>query len=429
MTTPLASYHATLERVGSSLKLSPDVVALLAKPQRVLQIEIPFRRDDGSLQVVNGYRVQHNNARGPYKGGVRFHPDVDLDEVEALAAWMTLKTAVVDIPYGGAKGGVTIDPQNLSDGELERLSRVFVERLGETIGPNKDIPAPDVNTNAQIMAWFMDEFSRLHASREHAEAAFTGKPVSLGGSLGRDAATGRGGLFTLLAYLKEQGKEPKDMTVAVQGFGNVGSWFARLADKADFKVVAVSDAAGATYHPDGLDIAQVYAAIQSGGSLDQNVCYPKLSVGTVGAAEPGCQTISNDELLELDVDVLVPAALENQITEDNAGNVKASLVLELANGPTTPAADEQLAKSDIPVIPDILANAGGVTVSYYEWTQNLQNLYWEEDEVNQKLERKMQRATQEVLAEQAANGGTLREAAYRVALQRLSETMSLRGWV
>ncbi|MCH8748712.1 Glu/Leu/Phe/Val dehydrogenase, partial [Patescibacteria group bacterium] len=314
--SPLVTFTTTLERVGQQMNANPSTIALLSQPQRVIEVAIPVERDDGSLSVWHGYRVQHNNVRGPYKGGIRFHPQVNLDEIKALSAWMTLKSAVVDIPYGGAKGGITIDPQELSDRELQRLSRAFIERLGKNIGPTTDIPAPDVNTNAIIMAWFTDEYARLHDGAEHVQAAFTGKPLSLGGSQGRDAATGRGGLFVLLEYLKQLAQDSKDMTVAVQGFGNVGSWFARLASEAGFRIVAVSDANGALYHPAGLDIEQLYQALKTGGTLDQNVCYPKLSVEQAGQQTANCELISNQQLLELDVDILVPAAIENQLHDN-----------------------------------------------------------------------------------------------------------------
>ncbi|MEX1112338.1 MAG: Glu/Leu/Phe/Val dehydrogenase [Candidatus Andersenbacteria bacterium] len=424
-----ASFIATLEKVASQMGAHPDIVKYLSVPQRVIQVELPVEKDDGSIEIFHGYRVQHNNARGPYKGGVRFHPSVDIDEVKALAAWMSLKTAVMNLPYGGAKGGVTVDPHSLTDRELQRLSRLFVERLGPFIGPTTDIPAPDVNTNAQIMAWFADEYMRLNGNDGHAEAAFTGKPVALGGSLGREEATGHGGLVVLLEYLKATGKNPKDMTVAVQGFGNVGSHFAHLADKAGFRIVAVSDSEGGLYYKDGCNVEAMIQSLTAGGKLEKNICYPKKSVTDVQDDMNSCEPISNKNLLELDVDILVPAAVENQLTEDNANNIKASIVLELANGPTTPEADQVLNDNNITVIPDILANAGGVTVSYFEWTQNLQNLYWSEEEVNTKLDQKMRTAMQEVLQTKKDYACTLREAAYRLAVGRLQDAMLLRGWI
>jgi len=422
------SFTTTLNQVGLGMKAHPGVITLLSTAQRTIQVDIPLELDDGSQQVYHGYRVQHNNARGAYKGGMRFHPAVNLDEIKALAAWMTFKSAIVDIPYGGAKGGITIDPKQLSDRELQRLSRLFIERLGSTIGPTTDIPAPDINTNAQIMAWFTDEYTRLNGNQEHASAAFTGKPLSLGGSKGRAAATGRGGLDVLREYLTTHSQDHQNMTVAVQGFGNVGAHFARLADQANLKIVAISDADGGVFHPDGLNVDAMIKAQAAGGRLNQNICYPKLNVEQAGSSVIECQQITNSELLELDVDILVPAAIENQIHQDNAAKIKAKLILELANGPTTPEADQILHQKNVVIIPDILANAGGVTVSYYEWTQNLQNLYWSESEVNTKLQNKMRQATRDVLAQQH-NDISLREAAYELAISRLQEAMLLRGWV
>lgn len=421
-------FTKTLLEAGKKMNAHPEVIRLLSQPQRTIEVALPLEREDGSTTIFRGYRVQHNNARGPYKGGMRFHPDVDLEEVKALAAWMTMKTAVLDIPYGGAKGGIAINPQELTDRELQQLSRRFIERLGPAIGPHADIPAPDINTNAQIMAWFADEYDRLHSGTAHAEAAFTGKPLSLGGSAGREEATGRGGLIALMEYLKHIGRDHHGLTVAVQGFGNVGLHFARLADEAGFKVVAVSDAQGGVHYPDGSDVAALIAAQQKAGQLEKNVCYPKLSVEEAGKQTASCQIISNEKLLELDVDILVPAAVENQLTGKNADRIIADIILELANGPTTPEADKVFAKKKKAVIPDILANAGGVTVSYYEWVQNLQNLYWSEAEVNTKLEQKMRTALQSVLRIQKDSRCTMREAAYRLAIGRLQEAMLLRGW-
>jgi len=427
--SPFQSFTSTLTKVGQSINAHPDIIAFLSRPQRIIEVELPVEKDSGETVIYSGYRVQHNNARGPYKGGIRFHPAVDLDEIKALSAWMTMKTAVVDIPFGGAKGGITVDPKQLSDRELQRLSRQFINQLDNNIGPTTDIPAPDINTNAQIMAWFADEYSRLNSHHEHTTATFTGKPIALGGSLGREEATGQGGLNVLLEYLNQKKAFRPGMTVAVQGFGNVGSHFAQLADQAGFKIVAVSDAEGGIYHPQGLDAKSIAKSITQGGKLDQNLCYPKLTVEQAStSADDSCQQITNEELLELDVDILVPAAIENQFTKQNAPNVKAKLILELANGPTTPSAQDNFDQRGIPVIPDILANAGGVTVSYFEWTQNLQNLYWSETEIKDKLTAKMRDATRSVLQEQASHDN-LRNAAYAVAIRRLQKAMLLRGWV
>lgn len=426
---PFDNFIATLKKAGATARTNPEVIEVLSHPERVIEVEIPVRMDNGELAMYHGYRVQHNSVRGPYKGGIRFHPAVDANEVRALAAWMTMKCAVVDIPYGGGKGGITVDPKTLSSGELERLSRGFIERLGSAIGPYTDIPAPDVNTNEQIMGWFVDEYGRLNHNQGQAEATFTGKPLILGGSRGRSPATGRGGLITLLTYLKERGIAHEGMTVAVQGFGNVGSHFARLASDAGFTVVAISDVRGGVYYPQGLDVEKIISERAKSGGDERNFCYPKMSVSDAGSAAQVCSEITNEELLTLPVDILVPAALENQITEQNVGAIKARLILELANGPTTTLADQLLAKRGVEVIPDILANAGGVTASYFEWTQNLQKLYWEEREVNERLDKKMEQATRGVLHEHTERGGTLREAAYRVALHRLEHAMLSRGRV
>jgi glutamate dehydrogenase/leucine dehydrogenase len=426
--TTYEHFISTLQNIGTKMKAHPDIITYLTKPQRSIQVDLPLQLDDDTIKIFHGYRVQHNNARGPYKGGIRFHPDVNLDEINALAAWMTLKTAVINIPYGGAKGGITVNPQSLSDQELQKLSRLFIERLGPMIGPSTDIPAPDINTNAQIMAWFSDEYSKLNGSQEHSTASFTGKPLSIGGSFGRESATGLGGLCVLLEYLSSQKQKHKNMTVAIQGFGNVGAHFARLADKAGLKVVAISDADGGTYHPNGLDVASIISAQQKGGQLTKNICYPKLNIEQSSQQEDDCKQITNQELLELDVDILVPAAIENQIHAENANKIKAKIILELANGPTTPEADEILHNKKVVIIPDILANSGGVTVSYFEWAQNLQNLYWSEDEVTKKLKSKIETATHDVLNQQQ-DGLSLRQAAYQLAIRRLQEAILLRGWV
>jgi glutamate dehydrogenase/leucine dehydrogenase len=425
---PTHAFLKILAEVGSRMDAHPDILTILSRPQRTVQLEIPLLRDNGQMKVFHAYRVQHNNARGPYKGGVRFHPSVNEEEIAMLAAWMTIKTAIVDIPYGGAKGGISVDPRSLSDQELQRLSRRFIEGLGSTIGAHTDIPAPDVNTNSQIMAWFTDEYSRLNADHQSALATFTGKPISLGGSLGREAATGRGGLFTLQTYLSHTNQSVAGKTIAIQGFGNVGSHFAHLADEAGFKIVAISDSDGGIFHADGLNIPATIQAQKSGGKLDQNICYPKLSVSEAGHTADGCRNITNSELLELEVDILVPAAIENQITIKNVANIKAKTILELANGPVSPEADLALNKRNVVVIPDVLANAGGVLVSYYEWTQNLQNLYWSETEVNQKLQQTIQAATKKVIAVHEQHNCDLRTAAYQVAIERLQKTMLLRGW-
>lgn len=409
--------------------LRKDVAQILENPQRIIEAYIPVEMDDGSVKMFRGYRAQHQNARGPYKGGIRFHPAVDEQEVQALAAWMTMKTAVVDIPFGGAKGGIAVNPMELSDKELQRLTRAFVQTLGDAIGPNTDVPAPDVNTNPQIMAWAVDEYRRLHAGAPHVDATFTGKPVSVGGSLGREEATGNGGIMVLLNYLKSVGLKKEGLKIAVQGFGNVGSYFAKFANANEMHVVAVSDSKGGIFNSAGHDIEAVIAGQKHAGHLERNVCYPRIGIAEAGQKESACEPISNAQLLELPVDVLVPAALENQITAENAEKIQAKIIVEMANGPVTPEADEILKNRGVIVIPDILANAGGVTVSYFEWVQNLQNLYWTKDEVNTRLQEKMDAASNYLFALAKKENITFREAAYRVALGRVQEAMVLKGWV
>jgi glutamate dehydrogenase/leucine dehydrogenase len=399
-----------LDKAAKSVNLSETTVAILREPQRIIEVSLPVVMDDGAVRVFKGYRVQHNNARGPFKGGFRFHEQVDLDEVKALAFWMSMKCAVVDVPFGGGKGGVTVNPKNLSAGEKERLTRSFVRAISPAIGVNRDVPAPDVNTNAEIMGWFVDEYSRAVGHLE--PGVVTGKPLCLGGSLGRDSATGRGGLFVLDGYLEEKGLKPEDLTVAVQGFGNAGQHFARLAHERGYKIVAVSDSSGGIHNPDGLDPEAV-------------IRHKQETRGVSGL--PGSQAVTNDELLKLEVDVLVPAALENQITGENAGDLKAKVVLELANGPTTPDADKQLHERGTVVIPDILANAGGVAVSYYEWVQNREGKYWSEEEVNSQLAEKMALAFREVHATADRHDVPLRTGAFILAAGRLGEAITSKG--
>ncbi|MGI6103592.1 MAG: Glu/Leu/Phe/Val family dehydrogenase [Patescibacteria group bacterium] len=407
---PFASMVASVEAAAKTLNLNPGTTALLTNPERTVAVSVPLRHDDGHVAVYEGYRVQYNAARGPYKGGIRFHPEVDLDEVKALAGWMTWKCAVVDVPYGGGKGGITVDPKQLSDGEKERLTRAFARHITPFIGPQVDIPAPDVNTNGQIMAWIMDEYAR--ATQQHDPGVITGKPLELGGSLGRDTATAQGGVDVLLAYLRSTGQNPADKTVAIQGFGNAGEHAARILAGAGMTVIAISDSRGGTWNPSGLDLDAVRAAKREHGSVQHYA---------------NGKAISNSEILELDVDILVPAALENQLTKENAKNVQANIVLELANGPTTPDADKILKKSGVVVIPDILANAGGVTVSYFEWTQNIAGYYWSRDEVQARLARKMEAALSAILESVAKHKVTLREAAYLVAVERVARATELRG--
>ncbi|MDK2901504.1 MAG: glutamate dehydrogenase [Thermosediminibacterales bacterium] len=409
---PFKIVQQQVKMVCDKLGYEDSVYEILKEPEKVLVVSIPVKMDDGSIKTFIGYRSQHSTALGPAKGGVRFHPDVTLDEVKALSTWMTFKCGVVGIPYGGGKGGVVCNPKELSRGELERLSRGFFRAIYPIIGPEKDIPAPDVYTNAQVMAWFVDEYSSLKGY--YSPGVVTGKPIRLGGSAGRTEATGRGCMFTIREAAKEIGLDMKGATVAVQGSGNVGGIAAKLIAELGSKIVAMSDSKGGVYNPDGID--------------PDAVLEHKAKTGSV-LGFPGSQEISNDELLELDVDILVPAALENVITSKNAANIKAKIIGEGANGPTTPEADKILYEKGILVIPDILANAGGVTVSYFEWVQNLMNFYWTEEEVNNRLEGIMVRAFKEVYQMHKEHKVNMRDAAYMVSIQRVAEAMKLRGWI
>jgi len=376
------------EQAADQLDLSESMRSLLVTAKREVQVQIPVELDNGEIASYIGYRVQHNNARGPMKGGLRFHHEVDLDEVRSLAMLMTLKTAVVNIPYGGAKGGVVCDPKKLSDEDLVHITRRYTAELGDNIGPYTDVPAPDVNTNAHIMAIIYDTYEMMHRGQNNL-GVVTGKPVHIGGSLGRNEATSRGGLFVTRRALElgllEGADTLKGLTVAIQGFGNAGGIAATLFHEAGAKIVAVSDSRGGIRCPDGLDPARVHAHKKETGSV---------------VDMPGCENCSNEDVLETKCDILIPAALENQLRGDNAARVQARLIVELANGPTTPEADVVFRQRGIPVIPDILANAGGVTVSYFEWVQNNKNEQWEEAEVNARLERVMRRATDGVLNKQ-----------------------------
>jgi glutamate dehydrogenase (NAD(P)+) len=393
------------------LDLDDSTHELLATPRRALTVSVPVRRDDGHVEVLQGYRVQHNLARGPAKGGIRYHPSTDLDEVKALAMWMTWKCALMGLPYGGAKGGVTIDPRLYSRGELERVTRRYASELLPFVGPEKDIPAPDVGTDEQTMAWFMDTYS---VNMGHTvTGVVTGKPVELGGSQGRAGATSRGVMFAAFAALDEHGIDPRDCKVAVQGFGKVGGLAAQYLHDAGCSVVAVSDVKGGVYNGLGLNPAAILRHVRAGA--DSVVGYP------------GTDVISNEELLELDVDILVPAALEGVVHEDNADRVRARFIVEGANGPTTPAADEILAGKGTVVVPDILANAGGVAVSYFEWVQDLQAYFWTEDEVNDRLHDLMQRTYRHVSSTAVDRSLSLRTAAQTIAVGRVAEAHSTRG--
>jgi glutamate dehydrogenase (NADP+) len=399
--------------------LDPEVLQTLHYPRAVLQVSIPVRMDDGSLRVFEGYRVRHDDTRGPAKGGIRFHPGVHLAEVKALAFWMTCKCAVVGIPYGGAKGGIVVDPKELSRSELERLSRGFIQRIADFIGPDVDIPAPDVYTNPMIMGWMMDEYSTIR--RQRIPGVITGKPVELGGSLGRDDATGRGGYYCIKELERRNGWDPADVRVAVQGFGNAGQHVARLLHEDGYRVVALSDSRGGIHREEGFDVPSLIRMKNETRKL--RAVYGRGSVREAVDA----RRITNEELLELDVDLLVPAAMEDQITRDNAARIRARTIVELANGPTTLEADRILEESGVLVIPDILANAGGVTVSYFEWVQNRTGLYWTEEEVHRRLEEIM---TREFIALQGLaeeKGISLRTAAYVQALRRIGESVAATG--
>ena len=399
-----------LNQAIEAMQLDPGAAAIIAVPERTLEVSIPLKMDDGSTKVFTGYRSQHSTVLGPAKGGVRYHQNVSLDEVKTLAFWMTCKCAVAGLPYGGGKGGIIVDPKTLSKRELEALTRAYIDRIAMIIGEKKDIPAPDMNTNAQIMGWMMDEYSKITGQFE--PGFITGKAICVGGSLGRTAATGRGVVTAALEALKLKGIAPQDATAAVQGFGNVGSWTAKLFNEEGVKVVAVSDVKGAIYNADGLDCNDVEKFAQANGSV---------------VGYPGAQVITNAELLALEVTILSPCAMELQITKDNAANVKAQIVAEGANGPTTPEADEILSAKGVFVVPDILANGGGVTVSYFEWVQNLYRYFWSEEEVVEKQIVMMRNAFKNVYVASEKYGVNMRVAAYIVALSSLDEAMKVRG--
>ncbi len=396
------------------LNLKPNQVAVIKQPRRVTEVKLPVRMDDSSIEVFTGYRVQHNIARGPAKGGIRFHPDVNMDEVKALAFWMTFKCALVNVPFGGGKGGVVCDPSKLSLGELERLSRRYFAEMIDLFGPDQDIPAPDVGTNQQVMCWFMDTYSMHHHS--FLPAVVTGKPLDLGGSVGRQAATAQGVLYTTQAALEHLGISMKDARVAIQGFGNVGSFSAELFSEAGAKIVAISDVSGAYVNSKGINVKHALEYLAKEHSL--------AGYDSSGAAEK--LDVAN-QLLELDVDILIPAALENQITSENAGRIKAKVISEGANGPVIPAADRILNEKGVFVIPDILCNAGGVTVSYLEWVQNRSGYYWTENDVREDLSRMMQDSFREVLATSQRYRVSMRVAAFIVAIQRVVRASEMRG--
>jgi len=402
------------DEAASNLELDPNIKRILTHPSRQVIISIPFQRDNGDLDVYTGYRVQYSFARGPAKGGVRYHPDVTLDEVTALAFWMTWKCAVVDLPFGGGKGGVTCDPRVLSKNELERLTRRYAAEIMEVIGPDKDVPAPDVGTTPQTMAWIMDTVS-MH-NRGYTPGVVTGKPLNVGGSRGRVEATGRGVMIAIQSALQKMGKKLEGQRVVIQGFGNVGSISALLLREHGAKIVGISDQYVGLQNPAGIDVESAIAYINA----PEN---PRRSL----EGFPGCDTLSNQQLLELPCDILVPAAIENQLTADNARKIKAHIIAEGANGPTTPAADGLFSQAGVTVIPDILANAGGVTVSYFEWVQDRMGFYWREREVNERLGEVLRENFDEVWNLAQNRKVTLRTAAYMLAIQRVVDSLTTRG--
>jgi glutamate dehydrogenase (NAD(P)+) len=393
------------------LDLRDDIAAVLRSSYREVQVQVPVKLEDGRIHVFSGYRVQHNGARGPYKGGIRYHPEVDLDEVRALAELMTWKTAITGIPYGGAKGGVNVDPKKLEVDELQSVTRSFMDKVEKVLGPTRDIPAPDVGTDAQVMAWLMDEYGKLHG---HTPACVTGKPIALEGSYGREAATGRGVVYMFQEAAPQLDLSPGDTRFVVQGFGNVGSWAARIMQELGATMVGASDASGAIGSAAGIDARALVDHVRDGGKL------PEFD---------GCEEIAPDDLLEIDCDVFIPAALGGMVHEQNADRLRCRMIVEGANSPTTPAADRILEDKGILVVPDLMANAGGVVVSYFEWVQNLQHFRWDEREVNERLARIMRRAFREV-SERAADCGTpMRAAAYELGIERVVEASRTRGYI
>ncbi len=405
MHNPFENAMAQLGKVAKITDFGDEFFARLRQPDRDIRISIPVTMDDGTLKIFEGYRVEYNNALGPYKGGIRYHPETEINEVKALAFWMALKCAVAGIPMGGGKGGITVDPKKLSKGELERLSRGWVQKLSDILGPHKDVPAPDVNTTPEIMAWMADEYAKIIGDKTG--AVITGKPLEKGGSEGRGTATGLGG-FYVFESLKKELNLPDKCKVAVQGFGNVGNNTAKIFAENGHIIIAVSDSKNAIVKDDGLDLERVEAYKKTTGGLKDF---------------PGSRNITNEELLELECDLLIPAAFENQITADNAEKIKAKAIMELANGPTTPEADDILFKKGIPVVPDILANSGGVTVSYFEWEQNLKNEHWSEKEVFEKLKKMMEDSSLKILEKAHAAKTYLRMGAFILALERIKEKM------
>ena len=413
---PFENALTQFDKAASVLRLSESQIAMVKEPRRITEVNLPVRMDDGSIRIFKGFRVQHSVVRGPAKGGIRFHPNVTVDEVKALAFWMTYKCAVVGVPFGGGKGGVVVDPTSLSRNELENLSRRYFAEMSDLFGPDADVPAPDVNTNPQIMCWMFDTYS-MH-KKQYLPAVITGKPLELGGSEGRSEATAQGMVFTVRDACEHLNINLKKSTVAIQGFGNAGSFAAKLLHDDGTKIVAVSDVTGAYYNPEGIDVNAALNTCKNNKTwvlkgLDKNTKCEKL--------------IDPMKLLELEVDILIPAALENQITEENAENIKAKIIAECANGPVTPGADDILERKNIFIIPDVLCNAGGVTVSYLEWVQNRMGYYWSKERVNEDLEKIMTRAFDQVYDTAQKNKVNMRIAAFMLAIDRVTKAAELRG--
>ncbi len=410
MENPFLNAQKQIEKTAEKLKLDKDIVETLKEPMKILQVRIPVKMDDGSIKIFTGFRVQYNNARGPTKGGIRYHPKESIDTVKALAAWMTWKCSIADIPFGGAKGGVICNPKEMSQGELERLSRGYIRKIADIIGPDRDIPAPDVYTNPQIMAWMLNEYETI--VRKNVPAVITGKPLELGGSKGRTKATGFGVAINIREAAKKIGLDLNGAKVAIQGFGNVGMYAAKSLEEMGAKIIALSDSKGGIYNQNGISV--------------EDALKHKKETGALNGLE-GTKEITNEELLELECDVLVPAALENQITKENAGEIKAKIIAEAANGPTTPDADEILYKNDKFLIPDILCNAGGVIVSYFEWIQNRTGDYWTEEDVDKKLDEKLTLAFSQMAEIAEKEKVDNRTAAYMIAMKRVVDAMKLKG--
>ncbi len=409
---PFENVKKQIDSISNILNLDEKTIEFLKKPMKILEFEIPVEMDNGETKEFKAFRVHHNWARGPTKGGIRFHPNETLDTIKALAAWMTWKSAIVNIPYGGAKGGVICNPRELSKNELEKISRGYIKRIIEYIGPRKDIPAPDVYTDSQVMTWMLDEYEKIvgHSS----PGVITGKPLEIGGSAGRNKATGKGVSIAIREAAKSIGIELKNSKIVVQGFGNVGCATAEFLEKMDAKIIVLSDSKGGIYKSDGINIKEAIEWKNKNGSL-QNM--------------PECKNITNEEVLEIECDILVPAAMENQITEKNAEKINTKIIAEAANGPTTIEADEILNKKNIFIIPDFLCNAGGVTVSYFEWCQNISGYYWTEKEVYKKLDKIISTAFREVFDFHKEKNISMRKSAYTLAVKKVVDAMKLRGWI